>query len=742
MPQFAPYLRSLMALVVFGMIAGVLSSASPPLYANESEEPRVGQPGEPASEYVVVRKAGHGALALHEATASLEDLGFDRLPVPAGRSAEDYARELRASAEYELAQPDARVQAAATPNDTFFDRDQFGYLNSIGAPAAWDLAVGREEIVVAVLDSGADIAHPDLGPRLWANDRDLPGSGMDEDGNGCVDDRHGCRFVTVTPQNQALCGYQPTDGVATGDVYDDNGLAGSNGHSHGTMVSGVIGAAGNNGQGVSGVAWNIRLMIVKVLDCGDPTGGAPGGQMSDVARGIEYARLMGADIINLSLASQPGDPLANQADLRAAIAAAEEAGIIIVAATGNTGGSDTPGVGYPAAYTEYSNVVAVGASDWRNGHEWAGYSSYGPAVDFAAPGNDITSTIRTDLGFTNPYGKAFEGTSFSTPLVSGMFALMMSRNSRLPVETYIQLAREGATAAPSAPHGGNWAGSGIVNLHGALERIPMLVTGFAMRDWVPVEAGVSVEARIGNRRCGITQTVGFGAASRFELLIDPDAVTADCGSPGATVRLFVDGAASNVELNWPGAPGELVYSSQEPKLVSPAPGALVVQTLVNGWSNIAHLEDAGSVPDALSYLPPGWSSILRWITGEAEFARHIQNAPDFVQTLEGIDAFDAYWVHTNGAANTASVNPEPGPRTIGLEPGWNNFVYTGAAKSVGDALEGISGQYTVVYRYNNSTGTWQSFVPERSRLLNSLGGLLPLQVYWVHATEAVSLEME
>ena len=175
--------------------------------------------------------------------------------------------------------------------------------------------------------------------------------------------------------------------------------------------------------------------------------------MTDVAEGIRYARLMGADIINLSLASAPGEQSANLAVLRSEIEAAQASGIIIVAAAGN-GGKKV--LGYPAAYTQYDNVIGVAASIWESGQTWAAYSNYGPGVDFAAPGDNIASTVRTDLGV---YGLAENGTSFATPLVSGVFALMKARNSRLEPDEYIAIARATTQPAPAAPHGGNWAGS-------------------------------------------------------------------------------------------------------------------------------------------------------------------------------------------------------------------------------------------------------------------------------------------
>jgi len=694
-----------------------------------------------ASEYVVVeRTLPENERALTDTSARPDR--FDIVPVPAGWSAVDYARLLQRIPGVATAEPDARVRAAAVPNDTYYAQDQAGYYTSIMAPEAWDLSVGREEVVVAILDSGADTSHPDLASRLWTNTAEIPGNGVDDDGNGCVDDVHGCRITRVTPENQALCGYDASDALPTGDVLDDNGRAGSQFHSHGTMVAGIVGAAGNNGRGVAGVAWNVRLMIVKVLDCGSPGGGTPSGFMADVADGIDYARRMGASVINLSLASDPGDTSADTSRLRSAIAAAEADGILIVTAAGNYGSSSDPRPGYPAAYSQYSNLVAVGASNWTSGNTWASYSAYGSAIDFAAPGNQVTSTVRTDVGLAVPYGKAEQGTSFSAPLASGMFALMVSRNSRLSHETYIQLAREAATPAPEAPHGQPWAGAGIINIGGAVGRVPMLITGSALNNWVDVPAGTLMEARIASRQCGATTTTALGPVSRFELLVAPDAVSSGCGAPGREVDIYIGGTRAEGGFAWGNALQELAYTGQEVTTVTPPPGPLVVQQLTTGWNNVAHLDGEGSPPGALAYLPASWSAIYAWNPFEGNFLRLVKNAPDYVQSLASVERYDAYWVYTNAQANAANVNPQPAAgRAEDLVAGWNNVVYTGTSKQASTALTSIAGKYSIVYAFDNATGTWKSFVPGQPRALNTLGGLLTMQVFWVHMTEAATLVM-
>lgn len=694
---------------------------------------------EPAPEdYVVVQRYRDAArvFAQREGEPTLEELGYEVVPVPEGKSTEAFLDELARDPDIRRAEHAAPVSAASEPNDPYFPANQRGYLESVHVPAAWELAVGREEVVVAVVDTGVDTGHPDLAPRLWTNPNEF-GAGTDADGNGCVDDVHGCRFVSVTGTNAARCGYEASDGAHTGDVEDDHDVPATGDHSHGTMVSGILGAAGNNSQGVTGVAWNIRIMPIKVLDC------YANGRMPDVARGIEYARQMGADVINVSIASDPGNETANSAMLRDAIAAAEAEGIIIVAAAGNSGRTSDPSPGYPAAYDQYSNLIAVGASDWEAGHTWEGYSSYGPQLDFAAPGGGLATTVRREVAQSAPYMQTSNGTSFSAPLVSGMFALMFSANSRLGHEAYIDLARETATSAPAAPHGENWAGSGIINVRGAIERIPMTVTGVPQHDWVDVAAGTPVEARVNGTRCGETTSTALGIAARFEMTVAAGPVSHGCGEPGATVTFLVNGSPTGASLTWGGPTDELLYTGIEVSSVSAPPGSVIVQELSPGWNNVAHFEGDGSPPAALAYLPASWEAVYHWHADEDAYRRVFRTTPSWTNTWTTAAAFDAYWVWVPSAGTAASGNSLPdGPRTVALEPGWNNVTYTGTSREMSDALAGLEGQFNAVLQYDNDAGAWRSYVPGRPRYLNSVGGLLTAGVYWIYMDDAAELEME
>lgn len=705
---------------------------------------------EAPDEYVVVQ---------YDTGRSIEDLGPDGLPptlaergyrqvrVPKGRSAESYAAELRAQPGVLYAADEEKVYAAAVPNDSFYQTSQAAYLSGINAPAAWDLSTGSNQVIVAVLDTGVDAAHPEFAGRLWENPVDNQTDGIDRDGNGCTNDRYGCRFVNLTSANQAVCGY--SESTATGAVRDDHGTSPTNIGSHGTMVSGIIGAAGNNGTGVTGVAWNVRLMTVKVLDCGSGPGGAPTGSPFNVAQGIDYAVRMGARVINLSLATPAGSLSGDIPYLREVLQTAQNAGVIVVAAAGNhIPGSSEVGTGYPAAYTQYANLLAVGAADNLNGNVWASYSNYGPAIDFAAPASKLATTARSDIGLANPYATDDSGgTSFAAPLVSGMFALMISRNSKLNAGDYIQIARDTASAAPAAAHGQNWAGSGIINIGAAVARVPMTVTGSPLRDFRDVPAGTAIEAYVDATLCGQANADAFGRLSRYTLKVKTNAELPGCGQPGKTVQVYIGGAPAVPVLPWGGQNEDLGLLNKDLSTVSPPPGAVVVQALNGSWANIAHLENSGQLPGAASSLPMPWNAIYRWdplkrlLDRPGAYQRFYRNAPAYASDIATINQYDAYWVD-GPPTNVASINPNPAPgRTIQLHPGWNNVTYTGTARSVADALSTISGKYQQVLQYDNATNAWLSYLPGQPRYLNDFGGLFTLKVYWVLVSEDLTLTM-
>lgn len=250
----------------------------------------------------------------------------------------------------------------------------------IDALEAWDVTTNASSVVVAVLDTGIDFTHPDLAANMWVNAAEAAGrAGVDDDGNGYVDDVHGYDFVN-------------NDGVPM----DDQG--------HGTHVAGTIGAVGNNGIGSTGVAWNARLMGLKFLNS------SGSGYTSDAVRAMQYAARMGVQVVNASF----GGGGFSQA-MYDAIQAFGNQGGIFVAAAGNEAANNDVTPSYPANY-DLPNIISVAASDARD--RLASFSNYGTSVDIAAPGLSIYSTLPG-----NAYG-SYNGTSMAAPHVAGAAALI------------------------------------------------------------------------------------------------------------------------------------------------------------------------------------------------------------------------------------------------------------------------------------------------------------------------------
>lgn len=263
---------------------------------------------------------------------------------------------------------------------------------------AWNVTKGSKDIVIAIIDTGADIRHPSLQSNLWVNKgeigtdkngNDKATNGIDDDGNGYVDDVHGFNFV------------------GNSNNVDDK-------HGHGTHIAGIIGGYSQDGKGITGVAPRVSLMILKYYDAN--SSGAD--NLRNTVRAIRYAVEKGAHIINYS-----GGGLEPSDEEKKAIELAQDKGILFVAAAGNErSNSDIKGY-YPADYG-LSNIISVTAID--RSKNVLPTSNYGvKTVDIAAPGNDIYSTI--------PGGKFgyMTGTSQATAFATGVAALVMANNRDL-----------------------------------------------------------------------------------------------------------------------------------------------------------------------------------------------------------------------------------------------------------------------------------------------------------------------
>lgn len=296
------------------------------------------------------------------------------------------------------------------PNDAGY-ASQWG-LPKIGAPSAWDITTASSNVVIAVVDTGIDLDHPDFS----------------------------CPGKLLGGRNFVSPGASPNDD-----------------HGHGTHVAGIAAACTNNVTGVAGVAWGARLMPVKVLDY------RGSGAYEQVANGITYAADQGADVINLSLGGTgPNNTLSD------AVEYARNRGALVVAAAGNCGSGCWMGgqyyynpLFYPAAYPATLAVAATGSSD-----NWASFSEHHPYVDVAAPGVSIYSTLIDGYG-------TMDGTSMATPFVSGLAALIWSLNPGLSPDQVRDIIQDTADDLQTPPGEGgpgkdDYTGYGRINAGRAL----------------------------------------------------------------------------------------------------------------------------------------------------------------------------------------------------------------------------------------------------------------------------------
>ena len=321
-------------------------------------------------------------------------------------------KEIRLQKDVQFADLNGAFEATIIPSDPYFDKQW--YLKRIKAPEAWDEQWDASSIVVAVVDSGVQIDHPDLKDNIWVNAGEIPNNGIDDDNNGFVDDYNGWDFYedNSDPNPKYEEGYTK-DGIM-----------------HGTVVAGVMAAGGNNFLGVTGVAWNAKIMPLRVLN------GKGEGSTMGVVRAIDYAIKNGADVINFSFVGSGYSQI-----LEDAIRRAYNAGVIVVAAAGNDVGAngshflDNEPL-YPVCYdgeVGENMVIGVAATDPLD--QKADFSGYGKnCIDVSAPGISIYSTAvkKADSNvFNNYYDGYWAGTSMAVPMVSGAIALIEAKNPRL-----------------------------------------------------------------------------------------------------------------------------------------------------------------------------------------------------------------------------------------------------------------------------------------------------------------------
>jgi len=307
------------------------------------------------------------------------------VPTPPGLAVAETVRRYKASANVEYAEPDYVLRTAATPTDPMWGQ-QWDMIK-ISAPAAWDAQTDSSDVIVGIIDTGIDFTHTDLQANLWVNP---------------ADSSHG--FTCI-------------NGSCVAGGSDDFG--------HGTHVAGTIGAAANNGLGIAGINWSVKLMSLKFLDS------SGSGSTSDAVLCFNKVTELKQQGVNIRLTSNSWGGGGYSQALKDAMAQAEAAGVMHVCAAGNSGQNADAVPMYPAAY-DNRGIVSVLATDQND--VGASFTNYGLAsVDIAAPGVSTLSTVPTaTCTLCDPSGyKLLSGTSMATPHVSGALAALFHKNPAL-----------------------------------------------------------------------------------------------------------------------------------------------------------------------------------------------------------------------------------------------------------------------------------------------------------------------
>lgn len=419
-----------------------------------------------------------------------------------------------------------RAQTGRQPNDPLYARQS--YLLAIHAPEAWTITIGDPGVIIAVVDSGIDLTHPDLAPNLRAN----PNAGL----AGCGDDAHGCDVLDPARAARS-CGQLPA--APSADVAPLT--------PRGTFLAGIVAAVGNNGQGIAGVMWQATIIAVRAADCRGST------DEQTLAAGIAYAVRAGARVIlvgSMAKRTAANGCAPPRSALAQAVQAARDAGVLVIAGAGDENASC---VDDPAA-APGSLAVAGATLDGRRWVERKDGSNAGPQIAVAAPAAELLSTIPLQARRKPPDDRyaISSSTAYAAALVAGEAGLLLAANAALTPDWLTTLIVRSAHPLPDGDAPG-WAGAGLIDVAGALRLVPAALRGTVTVDGTPAPDGTLIEAYVQGHSCGQAATFFDGTRSTYALFVPTDAMQPGCGGPGRVIDVRVAGVAAATALWTPNA---------------------------------------------------------------------------------------------------------------------------------------------------------------------------------------------